>query len=127
MPVTAFCLTTSLRAAAKPLSLQITRAIANIAQGLESCLYRNMDSLRDWGHAKDYVRMQWMMLQQDKPEDFVIATGVRYSVRQFVEMAAAQLGIKLRFEGEGVNEKGIVVSVTGHDAPGVKPRCHDCR
>ena len=65
----------------------------------------NMDSLRDWGHAKDYVRMQWMMLQQDKPEDFVIATGVQYSVRQFVEMAAAQLGIKLRFEGEGVNEK----------------------
>ena len=101
---------------------KITRAIANIAQGLESCLYLgNMDSLRDWGHAKDYVRMQWMMLQQDKPEDFVIATGVQYSVRQFVEMAAAQLGIKLRFEGEGVNEKGIVVSVTGHDAPGVKP------
>lgn len=101
---------------------KITRAIANIAQGLESCLYLgNMDSLRDWGHAKDYVRMQWMMLQQDKPEDFVIATGVQFSVRQFVEMAAAQLGIKLRFEGEGVNEKGIVVSVTGHDAPGVKP------
>ena len=101
---------------------KITRAIANIAQGLESCLYLgNMDSLRDWGHAKDYVKMQWMMLQQDKPEDFVIATGVQYSVRQFVEMAAAQLGIKLRFEGTGVEEKGIVVSVTGHDAPGVKP------
>jgi GDPmannose 4,6-dehydratase len=96
---------------------------------------RSPTSLRGWslpvpgqhgftarlGHAKDYVRMQWMMLQQDKPEDFVIATGVQYSVRQFVEMAAAQLGIKLRFEGEGVNEKGIVVSVTGHDAPGVKP------
>ncbi|EAA3803963.1 GDP-mannose 4,6-dehydratase, partial [Salmonella enterica subsp. enterica serovar Worthington] len=72
-------------------------------------------------HAKDYVRMQWMMLQQEQPEDFVIATGVQYSVRQFVELAAAQLGIKLRFEGEGINEKGIVVSVTGHDAPGVKP------
>ncbi|EEB8112640.1 TPA_asm: GDP-mannose 4,6-dehydratase [Salmonella enterica subsp. enterica serovar Enteritidis] len=101
---------------------KITRAIANIAQGLESCLYLgNMDSLRDWGHAKDYVRMQWMMLQQEQPEDFVIATGVQYSVRQFVELAAAQLGIKLRFEGEGINEKGIVVSVTGHDAPGVKP------
>jgi GDPmannose 4,6-dehydratase len=101
---------------------KITRAIANIAQGLESCLYLgNMDSLRDWGHAKDYVKMQWMMLQQDHPEDFVIATGVQYSVRQFVEMAAAQLGIKLRFEGKGVEEKGIVVSVTGHDAPGVKP------
>ncbi len=65
--------------------------------------------------------MQWMMLQQEQPEDFVIATGVQYSVRQFVEMAAAQLGIKLRFEGTGVEEKGIVVSVTGHDAPGVKP------
>ncbi|EAO2391242.1 GDP-mannose 4,6-dehydratase, partial [Salmonella enterica] len=101
---------------------KITRAIANIAQGLESCLYLgNMDSLRDWGHAKDYVRMQWMMLQQEQPEDFVIATGVQYSVRQFVELAAAQLGIKLRFEGEGINEKGIVVSVSGHDAPGVKP------
>ncbi|MDW4598031.1 GDP-mannose 4,6-dehydratase, partial [Escherichia coli] len=82
---------------------KITRAIANIAQGLESCLYLgNMDSLRDWGHAKDYVKMQWMMLQQEQPEDFVIATGVQYSVRQFVEMAAAQLGIKLRFEGTGV-------------------------
>lgn len=101
---------------------KITRAIANIARGLESCLYLgNMDSLRDWGHAKDYVKMQWMMLQQEQPEDFVIATGVQYSVRQFVEMAAAQLGIKLRFEGTGVEEKGIVVSVTGHDAPGVKP------
>lgn len=101
---------------------KITRAIANIAQGLESCLYLgNMDSLRDWGHAKDYVKMQWMMLQQEKPEDFVIATGVQYSVRQFVEMAAAQAGITLRFEGNGVEEKGIVVSVTGDDAPGVKP------
>ncbi|WP_407435902.1 GDP-mannose 4,6-dehydratase [Lelliottia sp.] len=101
---------------------KITRAIANIAQGLEKTLHLgNMDSLRDWGHAKDYVKMQWMMLQQDNPEDFVIATGVQYSVRQFVEMAAAQLGIKLRFEGTGVEEKGIVVSVTGHDAPGVKP------
>ncbi|ENU2446742.1 GDP-mannose 4,6-dehydratase, partial [Escherichia coli] len=73
------------------------------------------------GHAKDYVKMQWMMLQQEKPEDFVIATGVQYSVRQFVEMAAAQAGITLRFEGNGVEEKGIVVSVTGDDAPGVKP------
>lgn len=101
---------------------KITRAIANIARGLESCLYLgNMDSLRDWGHAKDYVKMQWMMLQQEKPEDFVIATGVQYSVRQFVEMAAAQAGITLRFEGNGVEEKGIVVSVTGDDAPWVKP------
>ncbi|KAF0786113.1 GDP-mannose 4,6-dehydratase, partial [Salmonella enterica subsp. enterica serovar Worthington str. BCH-5715] len=95
---------------------KITRAIANIAQGLESCLYLgNMDSLRDWGHAKDYVRMQWMMLQQEQPEDFVIATGVQYSVRQFVELAAAQLGIKLRFEGEGINEKGIVSGNGYHD------------
>ena len=101
---------------------KITRGLANISQGSEECLYMvNLDALRDWGHAKDYVRMQWMMLQQEQPEDFVIATGVQYSVRQFVEMAAAQLGIKLRFEGTGVEEKGIVVSVTGHDAPGVKP------
>ncbi|EOO3420032.1 GDP-mannose 4,6-dehydratase, partial [Escherichia coli] len=91
---------------------KITRGLANIAQGLESCLYLgNMDSLRDWGHAKDYVRMQWLMLQQEQPEDFVIATGVQYSVRQFVEMAAAQLGIKMSFVGKGIEEKGIVDSV----------------
>ncbi|HAK9370527.1 TPA: GDP-mannose 4,6-dehydratase, partial [Escherichia coli] len=101
---------------------KITRALANIAQGLEKCLYLgNMDSLRDWGHAKDYVKMQWMMLQQEVPEDFVIATGVQYSVRQFVEFAASELGIKLKFQGEGVNEIGIVESVTGNDAPAVKP------
>ena len=100
---------------------KITRALANISQGLESCLYLgNMDSLRDWGHAQDYVKMQWLMLQQEVPEDFVIATGVQYSVRQFVEFAAAELGITLRFEGEGVDEKGIVESVTGDNAPGVK-------
>ncbi|EON9174305.1 GDP-mannose 4,6-dehydratase, partial [Escherichia coli] len=99
---------------------KITRGLANIAQGLESCLYLgNMDSLRDWGHAKDYVRMQWLMLQQEQPEDFVIATGVQYSVRQFVEMAAAQLGIKMSFVGKGIEEKGIVDSVEGQDAPGV--------
>ncbi|EEC8056513.1 TPA: GDP-mannose 4,6-dehydratase [Escherichia coli] len=101
---------------------KITRGLANIAQGLESCLYLgNMDSLRDWGHAKDYVRMQWLMLQQEQPEDFVIATGVQYSVRQFVEMAAAQLGIKMSFVGKGIEEKGIVDSVEGQDALGVKP------
>lgn len=101
---------------------KITRGLANIAQGLESCLYLgNMDSLRDWGHAKDYVRMQWLMLQQEQPEDFVIATGVQYSVRQFVEMAAAQLGIKMSFVGKEIEEKGIVDSVEGQDAPGVKP------
>ncbi|MEH6387413.1 MULTISPECIES: GDP-mannose 4,6-dehydratase [Pseudomonas] len=100
---------------------KITRGMANIAQGLESCLYMgNIDSLRDWGHAKDYVRMQWMMLQQDQPEDFVIATGVQYSVREFISWSAAELGIKLRFEGTGVDEQAIVESVEGDQAPGVK-------
>jgi len=97
---------------------KITRGLANIAQGLESCLYMgNMNALRDWGHAKDYVRMQWMMLQQDKPEDFVIATGVQYSVRQFIEWSAAELGITVRFEGEGLEEKGIIASIDGNKAP----------
>lgn len=101
---------------------KITRGLANIAQGLEQCLYMgNMDALRDWGHAKDYVRMQWMMLQQDHPEDFVIATGVQYSVRQFIEWSAAELGIKLRFEGHGVDEVGIIDSVVGDRAPALKP------
>jgi len=86
---------------------KITRGLANIAQGLETCLYMgNLDALRDWGHAKDYVRMQWMMLQQDEPEDFVIATGVQYSVRQFIEWTAAELGMQLRWEGAGVDEVG---------------------
>jgi GDPmannose 4,6-dehydratase len=80
----------------------------------------NMDALRDWGHAKDYVRMQWMMLQQDQPEDFVIATGVQYSVRQFIQWSAAELGITLRFEGTGVNERGVVAAVAGNKAPAVK-------
>jgi GDPmannose 4,6-dehydratase len=84
---------------------KITRGLANISQGLEDCLYMgNIDALRDWGHAKDYVRMQWMMLQQDQPEDFVIAAGVQYSVRQFIEWTAVELGMQLRWEGEGVNE-----------------------
>jgi len=92
---------------------KITRAIANIAQGLEDCLYLgNMESLRDWGHAKDYVEMQWLMLQQEQPDDFVIATGVQYSVRKFVEMAAGELGITLRWEGEGVNETGTVAALS---------------
>ncbi len=99
---------------------KITRGLANIAQGLESCLYMgNIDSLRDWGHAKDYVRMQWMMLQQEQAEDFVIATGVQYSVREFISWSAQHLGITLRFEGEGVDEIGIVEAVTGDDAPSV--------
>jgi len=86
---------------------KITRGLANISLGLEDCLYMgNIDALRDWGHAKDYVRMQWLMLQQDQPEDFVIATGVQYSVRQFIEWTAAALGMQLRWEGTGVNEVG---------------------
>ncbi len=84
---------------------KITRGLANISQGLEDCLYMgNIDALRDWGHAKNYVRMQWMMLQQDKPEDFVIATGVQYSVRQFINWTAEALGMNLSWDGEGVNE-----------------------
>jgi len=101
---------------------KITRGLAHIAQGLEPCLYMgNLDSLRDWGHAKDYVRMQWMMLQQAQPEDFVIATGVQYSVRQFIEMSARELGITLRFEGQGVNEQAIVQAVEGDKAPALRP------
>lgn len=86
---------------------KITRGLANINQGLEDCLYMgNLDALRDWGHAKDYVRMQWLMLQQDKPEDFVIATGIQYTVRQFIEKTAAALDMRIRWEGSGVDEVG---------------------
>lgn len=100
---------------------KITRGLSNIAQGIESCLYMgNMDALRDWGHAKDYVRMQWMMLQQEHPEDYVIATGVQYSVREFISKSAQQLGITLEFKGRGVEEKAIVVQVDGNKAPGIK-------
>ena len=96
---------------------KITRAIARIALGLQDCLYLgNMSALRDWGHARDYIEMQWLMLQQDHAEDFVIATGVQYSVRQFVQFAAEVLGISIRFEGDGEHEVGIVDAVTGHDA-----------
>ncbi|WP_391528178.1 GDP-mannose 4,6-dehydratase [Photorhabdus akhurstii] len=99
---------------------KITRAIANIAQGLEKCLYLgNMDALRDWGHAKDYVRMQWLMLQQEQPEDFVIATGKQISVREFVKMSASEVGIELKFNGEGVNEIATVTAITGDNAPAV--------
>jgi GDPmannose 4,6-dehydratase len=98
---------------------KITRALSNIAQGLEQTLYLgNMDALRDWGHAKDYVEMQWLMLQQDKPEDFVIATGIQYSVRQFVEIAAAELGITIDWQGKGVEEKGVISAIKGDKAPG---------
>ncbi|NJN72718.1 MAG: GDP-mannose 4,6-dehydratase [Limnothrix sp. RL_2_0] len=100
---------------------KITRGLANIAQGLESCLYLgNMDALRDWGHAKDYVEMQWLMLQQEQPEDFVIATGKQYSVRQFVQWTAEALGITLRFEGEGVEERAFVEGIQGDMAPALK-------
>jgi GDPmannose 4,6-dehydratase len=89
---------------------------------LEDCLYMgNIDSLRDWGHAKDYVRMQWMMLQQDEPEDFVIATGMQYSVREFIQWTAAELGITLRFEGTGIEERAVVEEVTSNHAPSVTP------
>ena len=100
---------------------KITRGLANIAQGLESCLYMgNIDALRDWGHAKDYVRMQWLMLQQDKPDDFVIATGVQYSVREFIIRSAAQLGITLRFEGAAEKEIAIVARIVGDKAPAIQ-------
>ncbi len=100
---------------------KITRGLANIAQGLEKCLYMgNINALRDWGHAKDYVRMQWMMLQQKQPDDFVIATGVQYTVRQFIEWSAAELGITLCFEDDGVNEKAIVAKIEGNKAPALE-------
>ena len=95
---------------------KITRGLANISQGLEDCLYMgNLDALRDWGHAKDYVRMQWMMLQQDQPEDFVIATGVQYSVRQFIQWSASELGITLEFQGQGVDEVAVVSHIKGEN------------
>lgn len=97
---------------------KITRGFANMAQGLEHCLYMgNIDALRDWGHAKDYVRMQWMMLQQDEPDDFVIATGVQYSVREFITWSAAELGIALEFKGTGVDEVAVIASIDGDMAP----------
>ncbi|MEE2729674.1 MAG: GDP-mannose 4,6-dehydratase [Pseudomonadota bacterium] len=101
---------------------KITRALARISQGLQQCLYLgNMDALRDWGHAKDYVEMQWLMLQQDQPEDFVIATGKQYSVREFVNMAAATLGIELEWQGSGESEKGYVTRITGENVdPGLE-------
>lgn len=100
---------------------KITRGLANISQGQESCLYMgNIDSLRDWGHAKDYVRMQWLMLQQEVAEDYVIATGKQYSVRQFIIWSAAELGMTLAFEGTGADEVAIISSITGDLAPAVK-------
>ena len=100
---------------------KITRGLANIAQGLEKCLYMgNMNALRDWGHAKDYVRMQWLMLQQNEPEDYVIATGIQFSVREFIIRSAKQLGITLKFEGKTEQEKGIVAAISGDKASALK-------
>jgi GDPmannose 4,6-dehydratase len=100
---------------------KITRGFANIAQGHEDCLYMgNIDVLRDWGHAKDYVRMQWMMLQQDQAEDYVIATGEQHSVRDFIRWTAEELGLRLRFEGHGTAEVAVVEAVTSDAAPAVK-------
>lgn len=99
---------------------KITRAMANISQGLEKCLYLgNMDALRDWGHAKDYVRMQWMMLQQEEADDFVIATGKQISVREFVRLSAKEVGIEVSFEGEGLEETATVTSVDQSISPAV--------
>jgi len=101
---------------------KITRGLANIAQGLDTCLYMgNLNALRDWGHARDYVRMQWLMLQQETPDDFVIATGVQHSVRQFIAWSAQELGVRLRFEGQGVDEVAVVEAVEGNKAPAMKP------
>ena len=101
---------------------KITRGLANIALGLEECLYLgNLDALRDWGHARDYVRMQWMMLQQEEPEDFVIATGEQHSIREFLAWSAEELGLALEFSGEGVDETARVVAVSSDRAPGVRP------
>ena len=100
---------------------KITRGFANIAQGLENCLYMgNIEALRDWGHAHDYVRMQWMMLQQDEPDDFVIATGQQYSVREFIRWSAEELGIELEFSGEGADQIATVAGVSGDKAPALK-------
>jgi len=97
---------------------KITRGLTNIAVGLEKCLYMgNLDALRDWGHARDYVRMQWMMLQQDYPEDFVIATGIQYSVRDFIIWSAKELGLIIEFKGQGLNELGIVRKIQGDKCP----------
>ncbi len=99
---------------------KVTRGLANIAQGLDSCLYLgNLDAKRDWGHAKDYIEAQWLMLQQDQAEDYVIATGKQYSVRQFVELAARGLGIELKWQGSAINERAIVCAISGNDAPNI--------
>ena len=108
MPATAFCSTTNRRCAARHLSRAKSPAAWRALKGLQECLYLgNLDSLRDWGHARDYVEMQWLMLQQDQPEDFVIATGQQHSVREFVSIAAEDLGMKLTWTGSGPDEKAL--------------------
>ena len=100
---------------------KITRGLTNIALGVESCLYMgNINALRDWGHAKDYVRMQWMMLQEDTPDDFVIATGKQYSVREFIKWSAHELGVKISFSGDGINEIATIENIDGDLAPALK-------
>ena len=100
---------------------KVTRGLSNIALGMEPCLYMgNINSLRDWGHAKDYVRMQWMMLQQDSAEDYVIATGKQYSVREFISWSAQALGVSVEFSGSGIDEVATVTSITGDNAPALR-------
>jgi GDPmannose 4,6-dehydratase len=100
---------------------KITRALTNISQGLDTCLYLgNLDALRDWGHARDYVKAQWLMLQEEKADDYVIATGKQYSVRQFVELATQELGLSIKWEGTGVNEHAKITAIAGKNSPGVK-------
>ena len=100
---------------------KITRGLSNIALGIESCLYMgNIDALRDWGHAKDYVRMQWMMLQEDMPDDFVIATGKQYSVREFIKWSARELGLEISFSGDGIDEIATIENIDGDLAPALK-------
>jgi GDPmannose 4,6-dehydratase len=100
---------------------KITRGLSNIALGIESCLYMgNIDALRDWGHAKDYVRMQWMMLQEDNPDDFVIATGKQYSVREFIKWSTRELGLEISFTGKGIDEIATIVNIDGDLAPALK-------
>lgn len=107
---------------------KITRGVCNVALGLDKCLFLgNLDAKRDWGHAKDYVRMQWMMLQQEEPNDYVISTGEQYSVRQFLEWSANELGISLIFKGKGIDEVAIVDEITGDKAPALSKGDILCR
>ena len=128
----AYCSTMNHQGGETFVTRKITMALANIAQGLQDCLYLgNLGAKRDWGHARDYVRMQWMMLQQESPEDFVIASGEQFSVRDFITMAARKIGIEIEFSGNGLNEVGVVKSVAsdfsdfieiGETIVGVNPR-----